>query len=163
MEEIKVNLDNLTNEERETLLKLVEKGNKTSRKRERLETYYFISDEGAICCKCALGAVDEIRYKLGNYFETKEEAEFAKKKQLIYQKLKDYALEHNTEEIDWDNYNQLKWIIRYEKDYKEIRYSWITDTFYINQIYFTSEKIARDAVKEIGEDNIKKYLFGVNE
>lgn len=33
MEEIKVNLDNLTNEERETLLKLVEKGNKTNKKR----------------------------------------------------------------------------------------------------------------------------------
>lgn len=163
MEEIKVNLDNLTNEERETLLKLVEKGNEINKKREKFETYYFISDKGAICCKSAYGVVNEIRYNLGNYFKTKEEAEFARKKQLIYQKLKDYALEHNTEEIDWINYNQLKWIIRYEKDYKEIRYSWITDTFYINQIYFTSEKIARDAVEAIGEDNIKKYLFGVNE
>ena len=163
MEEIKVNLDNLTNEERETLLKLVEKGNKTNKKRERHETYYFISDKGAICCKCALGAVNEIRYRLGNYFQTKEEAEFAREKQLIYQKLKDYALEHNTEEIDWINYNQTKWIIGCNNDYKKIRYYWITSLIHINQIYFTSEKIARDAVEEIGEDNIKKYLFGVKE
>lgn len=172
MEEIKVNLDNLTNEERETLLKLVEKGNKTNKKRERLEIYCCIGSDGGIVYQNDDYSnnndnddnkqYNEFHYRFGNYFQTKEEAEFAREKQLIYQKLKDYALEHN-EEIDWNNYNQLKWIIRYEKDYKEIRYSWITDTFYINQIYFTSEKIARDAVKEIGEDNIKKYLFGVEE
>ena len=163
MEEIKVNLDNLTNEERETLLKLVEKGNKTNKRRERLETYYFISDKGAICCKCALGAVNEIRYRLGNYFQTEEEAEFARNKQLIYQQLKDYALEHTTEEFDWNSPNQFKWFIRYDNKYKKIIYSWTRYSIDINQIYFTSEKIARDAIEEIGEDNIKKYLFGVNE
>lgn len=163
MEEIKVNLDNLTNEERETLLKLVKKGNKTNKKRERLETYYFISDKGAICCKCASGAVNEIRYRFGNYFQTKEEAEFARKKQLIYQQLKDYALEHTTEEFDWTNPNQFKWFIRYDNKYKRIIYTWTRYSIDLNQIYFTSEKIARAAVKEIGEDNIKKYLFGVEE
>lgn len=163
MEEIKVNLDNLTNEERETLLKLVEKGNKTNKKRERLETYYFISDKGAICCKSALGAVNEIRYRLGNYFQTKEEAEFAREKQLIYQKLKDYALEHNTEEIDWNNFNQFKWFIKYDNNCEIIRYCWTRFLNCMNQIYFTSEEIARAAVEEIGEDNIKKYLFGVKE
>lgn len=163
MEEIKVNLDNLTNEERETLLKLVEKGNKANKKREKFETYYFISDKGTICCKSASGVVNEIRYNLGNYFQTKEEAEFVGKKQLIYQKLKDYALEHNTEEIDWNNLGQFKWFIRYDSNYKEIRYCWTRFSIYINQIYFTSEEIARAAVKEVGEDNIKKYLFGVKE
>lgn len=163
MEEIKINLDNLTNEERETLLKLVEKGNKTNKRRERLETYYFISDKGAICCKCALGAVNEIRYRLGNYFQTKEEAEFARNKQLIYQQLKDYALEHTTEEFDWNSPNQFKWFIRYDNKYKKIIYSWTRYSIDINQIYFTSEEIAKAAVEEVGEDNIKKYLFGVNE
>lgn len=163
MEEIKVNLENLTNEERETLLKLVEKGNKTNKRRERLETYYFISDKGAICCKCALGAVNEIRYRLGNYFQTEEEAEFARNKQLIYQQLKDYALEHTTEEFDWNSPNQFKWFIRYDNKYKKIIYSWTRYSIDINQIYFTSEKIAREAVEKVGEYNIKKYLFGVNE
>lgn len=163
MEEIKVNLDNLTNEERETLLRLVEKGNKINKKREKLETYCFISDKGAICCKNALGAVNEIRYRLGNYFQTKEEAEFARKKQLIYQKLKDYALEHNTEELDENNLNQFKWFIRYDNKYKRIIYCLTRHSIDINQIYFTSEEIMRAAVEEVGEDNIKKYLFGVKE
>ena len=162
MEEIKVNLDNLTNEERETLLKLVKKGNK-SNKRERLEHYYFISDEGSICQAHSLGNINEIRYRLGNYFKTKEEAEFTREKQLVYQQLSDYALEHNTEEIDWDKHNQSKWYIRYDIKSKKMLYYWTVSLLSINQVYFTSEKIARDAVEEIGEDKIKKYLFGVNE
>lgn len=173
MEEIKVNLDNLTNEERKTLLKLVEKGNKINKKRERLETYCCIGNDGGIVYQNDHyfnnnnddddKQYNEFHYKLGNYFKTKEEAEFARKKQLVYQKLKDYALEHNTEEIDWNNPCQQKWLIRYVKCYKEIGYSWVTDTIYMNQIYFSSEKIARAAVEEVGEDNIKKYLLGVNE
>lgn len=163
MEEIKVNLDNLTNEERETLLKLVKKGNKKNKKRERLETYYFIGDKGAICCEHTLGNVNEIRYRLGNYFETKEEAEFARKKQLIYQQLKDYALGHNTEVIDWNNPNQKKCLISYTRYDNELFITSRQKVEYPNTVYFTSEKIAENAIKVIGEDNIKKYLFGVEE
>jgi hypothetical protein len=167
MEEIKVNLDNLTNEERETLLKLVEKGNKTNKKRwrsKRNNKYYSISNCGDLISNIEYGCgLDESSYQLGNYFKTEKEAEFARDKQLIYQKLKDYALEHNTEEIDWNNLNQFKWFIRYDSNYKEIKYCWTRFSIYINQIYFTSKEIVKDAIKEIGEDNIKKYLFGGNE
>lgn len=135
MKEIKVNLDNLTNEERETLLKLVEKGNKTNKKRERL----------------------------GNYFKTEEEAEFARKKHLIYQKLKDYALEHNTEDIDWENYLQIKYFIYCNTKSNDLCIMDVSEMKIAGQVYFTSEKIAENAIKYIGEDRIEKYLFGVNE
>lgn len=166
MEEIKVNLDNLTNEERKTLLKLVEKGNKANKKRwrsKRNNKYYSISNCGDLISNIEYGCgFDKSSYQLGNYFKTEKEAEFARDKQLIYQQLKDYALEHNTEAIDLNNPNQSKWIITYDSSDKEIRYCW-TSTIFINQVYFTSKKIARDAVEEIGKENIKKYLFGVNE
>lgn len=166
MEEIKVNLDNLTNEERETLLKLVEKGNKTNKKRwrsKRNNKYYSISNCGDLISDIEYGSTyDERCYQFGNYFKTEEEVEFARTKQLIYQQLKDYALEHNTEEIDWNNLNQFKWFIRYNSP-RRISYCWTRFLIDINQIYFASEEIARAAVKEVGEDNIKKYLFGVNE
>lgn len=167
MEEIKVNLDNLTNEERETLLKLVKKGNKSNKKRWRGkwgDVYYAITSEGHLVDDTETeGFNDKQSYRFGNYFKTKEEAEFAREKQFIYQQLKDYALEHNTEEIDGNNLNQFKWFIRYDNKYKRIIYCWTRHSIDINQIYFTSEEIARAAVKEVGEDNIKKYLFGVNE
>ena len=167
MEEIKVNLDNLTNEERETLLKLVEKGNKTNKKRwrsKRNNKYYSISNCGDLISDIEYGCgYDESSYHFGNYFKTEKEAGFARDKQFIYQQLKDYALEHTTEEFDWNNPNQFKWFIRYDNKYKRIIYTWTRYSIDMNQIYFTSEKIVRDAVEEIGEDNIKKYLFGVNE
>lgn len=173
MEEIKVNLDNLTNEERETLLKLVEKGNKINKKRERFKIYCCIGNDGGIVYQNDHyfnnndndddTQYNEFHYRFGNYFQTKEEAYFARKKHLIYQQLSDYALEHNEEEIDWNNLGQFKWFIRYDSNYKEIRYCWTKFSIYINQIYFTSKEIMKDAIKEIGEDNIKKYLFGVKE
>lgn len=167
MEEIKVNLDNLTNEERETLLKLVKKGNKSNKKRWRSkenDKYYTLTTSGEPMLELDdRRNSDEQCYKLGNYFNTRKEAEFARNKQLIYQQLKDYALEHTTEEFDWTNPNQFKWFIRYDNKYKRIIYTWTRYSIDLNQIYFTSEKIARDAVEKIGEDNIKKYLFGVNE
>lgn len=167
MEEIKVNLDNLTNEERETLLKLVEKGNKTNKKRwrsKRNNKYYSISNCGDLISDIEYGCgFDESSYQLGNYFKTEKEAELARDKQLIYQQLKDYALEYNIDEVDWNNYQQEKWYISFNAYSQEIT---INSTQYgknIGQVYFTSEEIARAAVKEVGEDNIKKYLFGVNE
>lgn len=166
MEEIKVNLDNLTNEERETLLKLVEKGNKRVKRwrSERNGTYYSVSNCGEIKKEFDnMSTYDNQCYKLGNYFETEDEVEFARNKQYIYQQLADYALSHNTRVINLDDYTQPKWYMRYDIRCKFMRYQWTTSMYYMNQIYFTSEEIARAAVEEIGEDNIKKYLFGVNE
>lgn len=146
-------------------MKLVEKGNKTNKKRWRgYGAYYYITPCGDVTYSFdSMCLYDEQCYKLGNYFKTKEEAEFARKKRLIYQQLKDYALGHNTEEIDWNNLSQFRWFIKYDNNCEIIRYCWTRFLNCMNQIYFTSEEIARAAVEEIGEDNIKKYLFGGKE
>ena len=166
MEEIKVNLDNLTNEERETLLKLVEKGNKINKKHwrgEKNDTYYSISNRGILLKDNESGyPVDDCSYQFGNYFKTAKEADFARQKHLIYLQLKDYALEHNTEEIDWENYSLSKFCIAYDYHDSDLFIDDMQTVKYPNTVYFTSEKIAENAINEIGEDNIKKYLFGVN-
>lgn len=166
MEEIKVNLDNLTNEERETLLKLVEKGNRLNKhwRGKVNDSYYMLSNRGNTVRDVESGcACDEQSYRLGNYFKTEEEAVFARDKQLVYQKLKDYALEHNTEEIDWENKTQKKWYIYFDCKLNLLRGNYNFELKRINEIYFTSAKIAENAIKEIGENKIKKYLFGVEE
>ena len=172
MEEIKVNLDNLTNEERETLLKLVEKiRSKTNlepiEKRWRGkqdDVYYTVASEGHIVEDIEVeSAYDEQCYQFGNYFKTEEEANFAREKHFTYQRLSDYALEHNTKEIDWENYSLSKFCIAYDYHNSDLFIDDMQTVKYPNTVYFTSEKIARDAVEEIGEDNIKKYLFGVKE
>ena len=162
-----VNLDNFTQEEKENFLKLVEKGNRYCSKRwrgKKNDTYYSITGNGysvdTVECETAY---DDTHYQFGNYFKTLDEAKFAREKQYVYQKLKDYALEHNTKEIDWDNYSLSKFCIAYDYHDNDLFIDDMQTVKYPNTVYFTSEKIAENAIKEIGEDNIKKYLFGVNE
>ena len=160
---ITVNMENLTQEERKQLISLVEKSNKPSfKKRWRAEengTYYFINpylDTMQDIEKYA--NVDNQCYKIGNYFKTKEEAEFEKEKILVYQELKDYALEHNECEFDWSNKYQYKYYLFYNV---RVSVGFNNISRYPCKIYFTSREIARDAINSIGEDRIKKYIFGV--
>lgn len=163
---ININLSNLSEEERKQLLELVKKGNKSPKKRwrgERNNHYYFISGAGGI----GKGREDKVaydsnRYQLGNYFKTKEEAEFELNRRLVYQELKDYALEHNEMGFDWKNSEQEKWVISYDNQIECLVCRYRCALSDIGQIYFSSCKIAQEAVKTVGEDRIKKYLFGID-
>ena len=47
--------------------------------------------------------VDKDRYSVGNYFKTKEEAEFHKNELIYTQMLKDYIYEHDDVELNWND------------------------------------------------------------
>ena len=163
---INVNLLNLSEEEREQLMGLIKKANQTHQKRwrgEKNDVYYSITGDGKIVdARESVYTCDNDFYQIGNYFKTKEEAEFELNKRLVYQKLKDYALEHNEGEIDWKNSDQEKWVIFCDNQSECLVYR-DRYTFYdIGQIYFSSCEIAREAVEAIGKDRIKKYLFNIN-
>lgn len=158
------NLDNLTEVEKETFNRLVAKANKKSKVfKPEYRQEYFCIDLYADILNTAFykDNADKTRFELGNIFETKEQAEFALEKQKVYMELKRYALEHNEFKLDWNDKDQCKWCIGFEcgtlcfYDYYILQYP--------NQIYFTSEEIAQNAIDEIGEDRIKKYLFEVGE
>lgn len=159
MEEFKVELENLTDKEKKTFLHLVKKSKK-SRKRHMNEIYYSICPNGNIVSSIEKNTFyDDNCWKLGNYYNTIKEAEFAKQKQLVYQELKKYALEQNTGEIDWENYLQIKYFIYYNTKSNDLGIMDVSKRKITGQVYFTSEKIAENAIKDIGEDRIKKYLF----
>lgn len=165
--QITVNMENLSNEEREQLLKLVERSNKQPKKRWRAEDeeeYYFIDYCNKIDAWKELNyKTDKGLYEIGNYFKTEEEAEFELNKRLVYQELKDYALEHNEYKFNWEDETQRKWYICYDYDVnpESLNYFCVWTLCDIGQIYFSSEKIAHEAAKAVGENRIKKYLFGV--
>lgn len=176
--QITVNMENLSNEEREQLLKLVERSNKQPKKRWNIkkgERYYFIDDFNCMVNSFISDvsfvpdvskdnaddrSADENLYKIGNCFKTEEEAEFELQKRLVYQELKDYALEHNEIDVDWTDGN-VKWSIHYNTQTKCLGYDFWYTYCTIGQVYFSSEKIVQEAIKAVGEDRIKKYLFGV--
>lgn len=162
---ITVNMENLSNEERSTLLSLIEKAKQKNKvwKPEENETYYYSYSYGNIDEDTWDSAnEDRNRYVLGNCFKTKEEAEFALEKQKVIMELKRFALEHNKEDIDWNDSKQRKYFLSYQHDKNII----FIDYYYYYQscsIYFTSEEITQAAIKEIGEERIKKYYFEVKE
>ena len=165
---ITVNMENLSQEERSTLLSLIEKANKPKNKvwkPEENEKYYYLYSYGKIDEDTWDNTnTDRIRYEIGNCFKTREEAKFAIERLKVIADLKRFALEHNGEEIDWRKNEQTKYCLCFEHDVNRVG----IHSFYIvqhssEQIYFTSETTAQQAIKEIGEERIKKYYFEVKE
>ena len=137
-----------------TLKKLILKG-----RAKKEEAYYFIDMFGVDEDYENNIVVDDKRYEIGNYFKTKQEAEKALEKAIIYVKLKRFAETHNTEEIDWNNNHETKYSISYCHDKEEVVI--ITSHSYedIGVIYFTSLELAYKAITEIGRENIKKLFI----
>ncbi len=106
-------------------------------------------------------SIDNKRYTIGNCFETEEKAEFEVERLKVIAELKRFAEEHN-EPLDWNDLDQIKFYICFDYD-KEIVYIGYWCTLKQNDIYFSSGEIAEQAIKEIGEDRVKKYYLGLEE
>ena len=155
------NMDNLTEQEQKQLIALINKGNKPLKRRWKAETdemYFVVSGDGGIFSGIEKGTTfNKKTYELGNYFATKEEAEFELNKRLVLQQLKDYAFSHNRVELDWNNQQQPKYFI--VKSATGLAWERIYSRQYSEQAYFSSAEILSSAIKTIGRDKIIKYLF----
>lgn len=125
--------------------------------------YCYYNDTGHVYESCYDGdSTDKNRLEFGNCFKTKEEAEHMAEKLKVINELKNFALENNEEEINWNNNNQEKHIIVYDYELQRVK----TDLWYYTQyipfnICFTSKEIAQEAIKTISEYRIKKYYFDI--
>lgn len=161
-ENITINLEGLNKEEREQLLRLVEKAKRPKKiwKPECGEWYWYIGSDGRINnCEWENDRIDRGRYSMGNCFRTKEEARIAREKQKIKIELQRFADEHNDQErAAWDGINP-HYTIRYDIGNEALVRSSNHVVKNINDIYFTSEDIVKNAVDYIGAERILKYLF----
>lgn len=126
------------------------------------DKYYWVMGDGYITDATYYPEhpVDRSRLAMGNYFETKVDAEFAVEKYKVYQELKRFADENN-DPIDWSNPLQDKFYIMWDYENYSIRYTFSRWMKTLDAIYFSSKKLAMKAVEKVGEDRIKKYLFEV--
>lgn len=163
MENFNVNVDNLSTEEKQQLMTLINKANRGKRWRAKNDEIYYLIN---YCNKVESWSesshkVDKALFEAGNYFKTKEEAEFELNRRLVYQELKDYALDNNEMGIDWTD-DHIKWSVYYDAEAECLKCDYWYSHCDIGQVYFSSEEIAKRAIDAIGEDRIKKYLFGVD-
>lgn len=169
-ENITINLEGLSKEEREQLLRLIEKTKRAKKiwKPECGEWYWFIGSDGQIDnCEWANDRIDRGRYSMGNCFKTKEEAEFAREKQKIKIELQRFADEHNDpEKLEWDGLIP-HYVIAYSYPFQTIRGLNASSYYYSSVsvgdlVYFTSVELVMEAIELIGKERLLKYLFGVD-
>jgi hypothetical protein len=99
-------------------------------------------------CTC-----DNFRYYSHNYFQTQKEAETYARVLETEMLLKKYADEHNYE------FKKYKYYLMWSSTISKYRIDFISPCVYSPRtIFFSSEKIIKDAIKEIGRDRIIEYL-----
>lgn len=163
---ITVNMENLSEEEREQLIKLIHKSNGFKSKMWKPkcgELFFYISGRGDIFSSIWINSyICSEYYSIGNCFKTKEEAEFALEKVRVETELRRFAEENNECEIDWTDEDQEKWCMHYSYGDGDV---YFTDAYCHkrNDIYFSSKRIGSQAVNSIGEERLKKYYFGVED
>lgn len=125
------------------------------------KVYYLILTHGFIDYTIydSDSRVDNERLSFGNCFKTREEAEHMLEKIKIINKLRELS---NGD--FYRNCTEVKYVIWYDSACKEIK---INTHEYIRElpfsIYFATKKDAEKAVLTIGEDNLKKYYFDVED
>lgn len=121
------------------------------------EEYGFVDFCYATACNTAWDNydVDETRYKIGNIYRTKEEAQAALDKQLATVRVLDRIVELNAEQgwvCDWGNHNQIKYIFRFDHDDRTFYF----DSTYMCQAHRTScycsKQTLETVIKEMESD-----------
>ena len=162
---LKVDLSRLPKDERDEFKRLAEKASCESRvwKPKAGEAYYTIRPDygGIFWVQWNGDEFDEFRWTIGLVFKTKEEAEFALEKMKVKVELERYMQEYNDPELkEWNSKND-HYYIRFDYYWSTISVDFVRGDKY-NDISFTSKEIAENAIAEIGEKRIIKYLFGVD-
>lgn len=119
------------------------------------DKYWYMDDEGAVFCEFYNHYIDKYHQEIGNSFRTEEEAEFAVEKLKVEVELRKYSDSWNLEKT------QRTFSLNWETGKLEVEYPDYNQ--FPNSYYFDSINGLRLAIETVGEERIKKYIFGVEE
>ena len=123
------------------------------------EYVYLVFASGGIQAHCSNSETEKF-YDMGVVYQTKEEAEFARDKQIFLTKFERYLRENEDEEVDWNNFKQDKWSIYMDYGSKQIFTNGWVSTHSQGSIFTSNVKALEQFIKD-NESDIKKYMFGV--
>lgn len=163
---LNVNLENLTAEERDNLMKLVEKSQEKKSKvwkPESGEKYFTLTGRGEVIDLYWFSGSEDIdRFEIGNVFPTREVAEEEVTCRKMLTKWKRLSIESGEDENPWNNING-HWTVCYNYYAKEIDSSAVFQNCKYEEVYFSTKDSLLTAIKELGEDNVKRYILGVRD
>ena len=100
--------------------------------------------------------IDDYRRNMGNCFLTKEEAKF----EVERRKVEAILLKYGRRGF---KYSEDNYYIFYERDESSIVICCYESFQDQGVIYFDTEELCQKAIEEAGKDNIKKYIFGIEQ
>ena len=92
---------------------------------------------------------------IGNCFKTKEEAEFEAERLKVITEMKKFSEQNCT---PWQDGDLIHWYICFDYSRSKVFLS-CTTSIRTNNIYFENCEIAKECIKRVGEDRIKKYYL----
>lgn len=139
---------------------IMQKPNKRWRA-ELEEEYCYLDVSGGVYFSTEYNhSFDNFRYDIGNYFQTKKEAEAYKERLLAVQAIKDWALENAPFEPNWEDDGQTKWVINYNHRNSSFETDWWhTCQFQAELPYFKSEEDVKQYIKEMDQE--LRIVFGI--
>lgn len=99
--------------------------------------------------------IDNKRLSFGNAFKTKDEAEFQVEKLKVEAELRKLGKHFENGKSNIEFY--------YDHEFDGIMFNSMKYSQTQGAIYFESEEKAKQAIETVGEERIKKYLFGVED
>ena len=105
--------------------------------------------------------IDHKRIEIGNIFLTKEEAEFERERLKVETELLRYGGTRDMMSLNDSDFK--KCCIRYDHYSDNLSIGFNYSANHQGTIYFKTCEDAENAIKYIGKDRIKKYIFNVKE
>ena len=128
-------------------------------KPEENERYYFIQSTGQIrnCLNTKENKKNAKRLEMFNFFKNQKEAEQQKMRLKVTNQLRKYVEEND----NMPSVNGKKYFMYFDETQEEIVVDWLESCIIQGTILANSKEVLLDAIQFIGEENIKKYVFGV--
>ena len=123
----------------------------------RFEDYYFVEKNNEVHAYMKTdSSVDDQMYTSANYFNDKAFAEQVALHQLLYRKLLKFSYDNECEDTaGWDGINS-HWAIRYNDNLNKLD-AYCQNGYKAQDVYFSSEKDAMRAIKEVVEPFVKEH------
>lgn len=149
---------NKTREHLARLGKLLEECVYERWKPDENETYFIVDSKGILNCHNMSSTTSKLHFDFYNCFQTREQAEAEAEKILVRRQLEDIARRLNRgRKIDWDDENQQKYFICYNKNGFNSGYN-LEESW--GSVYCLDKNFKDIAIEIIGEKRLKKYLRG---
>ena len=122
---------------------------------QKYDDYWYVADDTEVLRQSWYNSeYDEGRLSINNVFKTKEQAEFVVEKLKVEAELRKFSRPFILGEENW-YLNMIR--------SKDITIAYDHYNIHQGTVYFKSKDKVKEVIEIIGEERIKKYIFGVGE